>query len=119
MPGEPHHEDCRRHGQLSLIRPSGPRRGLRRDFSVSRGDGSMVVSAVPQTSVWSFHPNDYVVGQAEPVFGLAEFLAVMQIWRLVKKNECAAVTGAAGAAWGDRLVSPRARQFCRGGCFWS
>jgi hypothetical protein len=71
----------------------------RRDFAVTRSDGAIFVSGAPRTSALSFHPHDYVVRQAEGVFDLAELVAVVQIWRMVKKNEAAALsTAGAGAA---------------------
>lgn len=69
----------------------------RRDFTVSRSDRAMVVSAVPRTAALSFHPNDYLVRQAEPVFDLAELVALVQIWRMLKRNASAAAAGSAGA----------------------
>ena len=70
----------------------------RRDFTVTDAQGATVLSAVPQTSALSFHPFHYAVEQARPVFDLAEVVALVQIWRLVKKQESAvAAAGAAGA----------------------
>lgn len=73
----------------------------RRDFAVTDAEGGPLVTAVPQSSGWSFHPHDYAVQQIQPVFDLAEMVAVVQIWRMVKKQEGAAGVvgiGAIGAA---------------------
>lgn len=59
----------------------------KRDFIVTNADSATVVSAVPQSAALSFHPHHYVVEQAEPVFNLVELVALVQIWRMVKKSE--------------------------------
>lgn len=68
----------------------------RRDFAVQR-TGATIVSAVPQSSALSFAPYAYAVRQHEPVFDLAELVAIVQIWRTLKRHGAAAAGGAAGA----------------------
>ena len=73
----------------------------KRDFTVTDPAGPTVLNAVPQTGALSIHPHDYAVQQTGPVFDLAEMVAVVQIWRMVKKQEGAAGVvgiGAIGAA---------------------
>ena len=70
----------------------------RRDFTVSDTSGVPVLTALPQTSAMSFRPHDYVVKQTGTLLGLPEIVAIVQVWRMVKKNESAAAVGAATAA---------------------
>jgi hypothetical protein len=70
----------------------------RRDFIVTDVDGAPVLTAVPRTSAVSFRQHDYAVVQTRPVFQLPEIVALVQIWRMVRKNDAATASGAAGAA---------------------
>ena len=57
-----------------------------------------VLTALPQTSAMSFRPHDYVVKQTGTLLRLPEIVAIVQVWRMVKKNDSAAAIGAATAA---------------------
>jgi hypothetical protein len=70
----------------------------RRDFIVTDVDGAPVLTAVPRTSAVSFRQHDYAVVQTRPVFQLPEIVALVQIWRMVRKNDAATASGAAGVA---------------------
>jgi hypothetical protein len=60
----------------------------KRDFTITRtGSTDPLVSAVPRTKALSLRPHDYAVQQLEPVLDLAELVAAVQIWRLVRKND--------------------------------
>jgi uncharacterized protein YxjI len=76
----------------------------RRDFAVTDVDGQTVLTAVPRTSSWSFRQHDYAVQQTRPVLDLAEVVALVQTWRMVRKNDAAAA-GAAGAAGSTGAIS--------------
>jgi hypothetical protein len=68
----------------------------KRDFTITVvGSTDPVVSAVPRTKAMSLHPYDYSVQQHEPVLDLAELVAAVQLWRLVRKNDDAAAGAAA------------------------
>lgn len=68
-----------------------------RDVTVIGQDGATVVSAVPASSAWSFHPHDDAVRLVEPAFDLAELVALVQIWRTAKRNDAAGGAAAAMA----------------------
>lgn len=67
----------------------------RQDFAVRGPAGTPVVEAVAQRSAWSFTPYDYVVRQTEPTFDLAELVAVVQIWRMIRRGDVATAGAAA------------------------
>jgi hypothetical protein len=70
----------------------------RRDFTVTDDAGTPVLTAVPQTSALSFRPHDFVVQQTGTVLVLPEIVAIVQTWRMIKKNESAAAAGGVAAA---------------------
>jgi hypothetical protein len=72
----------------------------RRDFTVTDADGQTVLTALPQTSAFSFRPYDYAVEQQTPAFQLAEIVALVQIWRMVRKAEASAAAAGTIAATG-------------------
>ena len=62
----------------------------RRDFAVLDQDGRTVLSAEPRTSPMSPRQYDYAVHQAIPgALDLAEMIAIVQVWRMVKKSDAA------------------------------
>ncbi len=70
----------------------------RRDFTVTDASGAVILTATPRTSALSFRPHDYALQQSGSVLRLPEVVAIVQIWRMTKKNESAAAAGAATAA---------------------
>lgn len=71
----------------------------RRSFTMTTLEGVPVLEAIPRTSAISFHPHDYEVRVLEPVFELAELVALVQTWRMVRAAEVAgAASGATAAA---------------------
>ena len=70
----------------------------RRDFTVTDATGTSVLTAAAQTSALSFRPHDYAVQQTGTVLRLPEIVAIVQIWRMIKKSDSAAAAGAATAA---------------------
>ena len=71
----------------------------RRSFTVTTLEGVPVLEAMPRTSAISFHPHDYEVRVLQPAFELAEVVALVQTWRMVRTAEFAgAASGAAAAA---------------------
>jgi hypothetical protein len=81
-------------GGVFLLRGS----AWRRDFIVTDPAGETVLGAVPRTPALSFRQHDYAVAQARPVFGLPEIVALVQIWRMVRKNEASAAAGSAATS---------------------
>jgi hypothetical protein len=77
-------------------------RPWRRDFVVLDPDGRMVLSAAPRTSPISLRQHDYAVHQSNPgTLNIAEVIAIVQVWRMVKKSDAAvlaAPTSTAAAA---------------------
>ena len=69
----------------------------RRDFAVREGD-EVVLSAVPQTGVLSLRPYEYAVQQRGNRLSLPEVLAVVQIWRLMRKRDDSAAAAGATTA---------------------
>ena len=69
----------------------------RRDFQV-RDTDRVVLSASPQTSVISPRPYEYAVTQQSDALTLAETVAVVQIWRLLRKRDDASAAAAASTA---------------------
>ena len=69
----------------------------RRDFQVRDGD-RIVLRALPQTSVISMRPYEYAVTRPADALTLAETLAVVQIWRLLRKRDDASAAAAASTA---------------------
>jgi hypothetical protein len=85
-----------RGGELTLRGSS-----WRRDFTLLDAAGRIVLSAAPRTSAISPRQHDYAVQQSiPPVLDLAEVIAVVQVWRMVKKSDVAvlAATGSTTAA---------------------
>ena len=75
----------------------------RRDFTVLGQDGRTVLSAAPRTSALSPRQHDYAVHQPTPgALRLAEVVAIVQVWRMVKKADVAvlAATSSTAAAAG-------------------
>ena len=75
----------------------------RRDFVVVDQDGRTVLSASPRTSAVSPRQHDYAVQQSAPgALRLAEVIAIVQVWRVVKKSDVAvlAATSSTAAAAG-------------------
>ena len=70
----------------------------RRDFTVTDASGASALTAAPRTSALSFRPHDYAIQQSGHVLRLPEIVAIVQIWRMIKKTESAAAAGAATAA---------------------
>jgi uncharacterized protein YxjI len=69
----------------------------RRDFEVREGD-LVVLSAVPRTSALSMRPYEYGVQQHSDRLTLAEIVAVVHIWRMLRKRDDASAAGAASTA---------------------
>lgn len=69
-----------------------------RDFVVAADDGTEVLSALLESSIWSFRPEEYAVRVIRPALDLAEVVALVQIWRMANAQGDAAggVVGAAG-----------------------
>jgi uncharacterized protein YxjI len=59
----------------------------RRDFSITDAAGLPVLTAVPTTPALSLRPHDYAVAVVRPVLGLAEVVALVQIWRMAAKGD--------------------------------
>jgi hypothetical protein len=77
----------------------------RRGFTVADRSGSPVLVATPQTSAMSFRPHDYAVQQTGTLLRLPEIVAIVQIWRTVKKSESASAAGAVTAAGAAGVAS--------------
>jgi hypothetical protein len=87
-----------RGGEL-IVRGSPWRRG----FAVVDQDGRTVLSAAPRTPPLSPHQHHYAVHQSSPgTLRLAEVIAIVQVWRMVKKSDAAvlAATTSTAAATG-------------------
>ena len=69
----------------------------RRDFAVTDAADATVLAATPRTSALSLRPYDFAVHQMQGGFSVPEIVAVVQIWRLVRKSEDAGAAGAAAA----------------------
>lgn len=69
----------------------------RRSFDVRHGD-RVVLSAVPQRPVVSLRPYEYAVTQQSDALTLAETVAVVQIWRQLRKRDDASAAAAASTA---------------------
>src|SRR4051794_14626691 len=69
----------------------------RRDFEVRDSD-LVVLSAVPRTSALSMRPYEYGVQQHSGRLTLAEVVAVVHIWRTLRKRDDASAAGAASTA---------------------
>ena len=69
-----------------------------RAFSVVDRGGNALLRATPRTSSFSFRQHDYAVETAAGGLELAEVVALVQIWRTVRRNESAAAAGGAAAA---------------------
>lgn len=62
----------------------------RRDFTVIDDRGRTVLSGVPRTPAVSSRQHDYAVHQPTPgALRLAEVIAIVQVWRMVKKSDTA------------------------------
>jgi uncharacterized protein YxjI len=72
----------------------------RRSFEVRDGDG-VVLSAMPQTSALSLRPYEYAVQQPSEDLTLAEMVAVVQIWRLLRKRDDASAAAGSTAVIGS------------------
>jgi len=80
-------------GGVSVLRGS----AWRRDFAVTDADDATVLAATPRTSALSLRPYDFAVRQSQGGFSLPETVALVQIWRMVRKSEDAAAAGAVTA----------------------
>lgn len=69
----------------------------RRTFAVRDGDRA-VLSAVPQASMLSLRPYEYAVTHDPAALTLAEAIAVVEIWRLLRKRDDTSSAGAATTA---------------------
>ena len=69
----------------------------RRDFQVRDAD-RVVLSALPQRSVISLRPHEYAVTQSSGALSLAETVAVVHIWRQLRKRDDATSAVAASTA---------------------
>jgi hypothetical protein len=67
----------------------------KRDFQVTDAAGTLILTAVPSSASLTFQPHEYVIQQPQPVLGLAEIVAIVATWRLIRKSENAAVAGVA------------------------
>ena len=56
-----------------------------------------MLAATPRTSALSLRPYDFAVRQSQGGFSLPEIVALVQIWRMVRKSEDAAAAGAVTA----------------------
>lgn len=71
----------------------------RRDFTVADPQGRTVLSAAPRTSARSLHQHDYVVYRSMPAaLRVAEVIAIVQVWRMVKKSDTAVLAATTTAA---------------------
>jgi len=71
----------------------------RRDFVVVDADGAAVLTVAPRTSALSPSQDDYAVHQHRPGrLSVAEVIAVVQVWRMVKKSDAALLTATASTA---------------------
>ena len=71
----------------------------RRDFAVLDEDGRTVLSAAPRTPPISPRQHDYAVHQSIPgTLNLAEMIAIVQVWRMVKKSDAAVLAATSTAA---------------------
>lgn len=59
----------------------------RRDFAVTDEASATVLAATPRTSALSLHPHDFAVQLRGGGYHLAEIVALIQIWRMVRKSE--------------------------------
>ena len=76
----------------------------RRDFTVADPQGRTVLSAAPRTSSVSPRQHDYAVHQSTPgALRLAEVIAIVQVWRMVKKSDAAVL-----AATSTTVLAPGA-----------
>ena len=69
----------------------------RRDFTATDSAGRTLLTAVPRTSAMSFHPHDYAISQPRPALGLPELVALVQIWRMIRKAESDATAASTAA----------------------
>ncbi len=65
-----------------------------RDWSLVDADGTTLLSSVPLSSSWSFHPNEWLVQILDPTLDLAVTVAVVQMRRMVVKAQQAAAASA-------------------------
>ena len=69
----------------------------RRDFTVTRADGRTVLALAPPPSARVAGAADFAVHEFEEGLDLAETVALVQIWRMVRNGEDAPVSVATGA----------------------
>jgi len=71
----------------------------RPDFAVVDQNGRTVLSAAPRTSPVSPRQHDYAVHQSIPgTLHPAEVIAIVQVWRMVKKSDAAVLTATTSTA---------------------
>jgi hypothetical protein len=78
------------HGADVVIRGS----VWKRDFQVMGTTGAVLLTASPSAPSLSLQPHEYVIHQPKEVLTLAEVVALVASWRLIRKSENAAVAGA-------------------------
>lgn len=69
----------------------------RRDFQV-RDDSRVLLRGLPQRSVISLRPHEYAVSRLADTLTLAETVAIVQIWRQLRKRDDASAAGVASTA---------------------
>lgn len=67
----------------------------KRDFQVTDAAGAVILTAVPTSPLLSLRPDEFVIEQATPMLSLAEVVALVAIWRLIRKADNAAAAGVA------------------------
>jgi hypothetical protein len=70
----------------------------RRDFVVTDTAGATVLSVTPRAPALSLRPYEFAVQPNARRFNLAEIVALVQIWRMVRKNDDTAAAAGAVAA---------------------
>ncbi len=70
----------------------------RRDFQVTDASGDVILTAVPASAPLSLQPHEYVIEQPKSTLSLAEVVAVVATWRLMRKADSAVVAGVAATA---------------------
>jgi hypothetical protein len=71
----------------------------RRDFTVLGLDGRTVLSAAPRTSAVSPRQHDYAVHQPAPgTLSPAEVIAIVQVWRMMKRSDVAVLAATSTTA---------------------
>ena len=70
----------------------------KRDFQVTDASGAVILTALPSAASLSLQPHEFVIEQPEHILSLAEVVALVATWRLMRKSDNAATAGAAAIA---------------------